>query len=567
MSIAIRIALVLMTAAAGLGLPQPQTAYACGCFAAPSPAVPVVQAGEKILFVREGTKITAHIQIQYQGEAEEFGWLIPMPAVPEVKLSVEELFAQLEATTNPSFFLTIRGGSCNDGGRVFACSQDDLANAVADSEIPAPGEEPEPVVVRQGSAGPFDFAVVRADDRAPMLQWLVDNRYVVPEGGEDLLDPYIGEGAFFLALKLRSGESSGDLQPIAIEYEADQPMIPLILTQLGATDDMGVLVWILGDDRAVPTNYRHVQINEEYIDWFNAADNYAEVVARAVDEAEQGRAFVTEYAGPSTPMVGVLDPVGRFGRRDTFESTTDAIDYINLLVAEDFPMEALRSQLERTFPMAADAVALGILPDEYYRDLAQSLATFDPQPAGFDPVVLTETLWTRVVEPTVATGALFRRHDYLTRLYTAISPEEMTADPTFAFNPDLPAVSNQHSASMIQRCDEDEDASWEMTLSDGRQYYLSNPSAWSTRDPQGAPRTTTIERLGLEGAPMIDVDNRTILRQMSGPQDGSSCANLGRSRWSSLVNFVMIFGLVFAMRRYLQGQAQAEAGRGKRRNV
>ena len=50
-----------------------QRADACGCFAPPDPSVPVVQAGEQIVFSHEDGVVTAHIQIQYQGEASEFG--------------------------------------------------------------------------------------------------------------------------------------------------------------------------------------------------------------------------------------------------------------------------------------------------------------------------------------------------------------------------------------------------------------------------------------------------------------------------------------------------------------
>lgn len=43
--------------------------------------------------------------------------------------------------------------------------------------------------------------------------------------------------------------------------------------------------------------------------------------------------------------------------------------------------------------------------------------------------------------------ALLSRYPYLTRVYTEISPEEMTIDPTFRYNPALPAVSNVHDLS------------------------------------------------------------------------------------------------------------------------
>ena len=539
---------------AALAFLSPRLAEACGCFAAPNPAIPVVQAGEKILFAQDGTKVTAHIQIQYEGEAEEFGWLIPVPAVPDVRLSAEEVFSQLEANTNPQFLYTVGPGFCDQGGGAFGCSDDEVALAAEiDPGAQQPPSGPDDVVVVQSTAGPFEFAVVRADTKTPMVEWLQTNGYVVPAGGEDLLDPYIGSDAYFLALKLRSGQSVGDLQPIVIEYDADMPMIPLILTRLGANPDMGVLVWILGDARAVSTNYRHVQINEEYIDWPNGADNYADVVARAVDEAEDGQAFVTEFAGASDIMVGRLDPPGRFGRRDVFEQTTDAIEYVRLLVANDFPMDALRPVFERVFPVAPEATRNGITTDDYYADLASSLAAFDPMPAAFMPVELTAEIWERVVVPTLAAGALFRQHPYMTRLYTAISPEEMTADPVFSFNPDLADVSNTHNATMLEQCDPENDkVPWQLTLDDGRQYYVADPSDWSTRSTGGAPRTTVIERMSLEGEPAVEVDNRENLRNLSGVPDAGGCSSTGRSRWSALFNWALIFGSVLFMRRRLR---------------
>ena len=52
-------------------------AEACGCFTPPSTTTPVVQAGERILFAHEGNQVIAYIQIQYQGSADNFGWLVP----------------------------------------------------------------------------------------------------------------------------------------------------------------------------------------------------------------------------------------------------------------------------------------------------------------------------------------------------------------------------------------------------------------------------------------------------------------------------------------------------------
>jgi hypothetical protein len=48
-------------------------------------------------------------------------------------------------------------------------------------------------------------------------------------------------------------------------------------------------------------------------------------------------------------------------------------------------------------------------------------------------------------------NALLHQYPYLTRVYTRISPEEMTVDPVFKFNANLPDVSNVHNLSKDAR--------------------------------------------------------------------------------------------------------------------
>ena len=105
------------TVVAALGLVLfSQPVDACGCFAPPDPSVPIVQAGERILFAVDNGVVTAHIQIQYAGEAKDFGWLLPLPSVPTLKLGTEELFTQLISTTQPRYFVkTVVDGACAGG--------------------------------------------------------------------------------------------------------------------------------------------------------------------------------------------------------------------------------------------------------------------------------------------------------------------------------------------------------------------------------------------------------------------------------------------------------------------
>jgi hypothetical protein len=523
----------------------PRSAEACGCFAPPSPAQPVVQAGERIVFGYKDGKVVAHIQIQYQGDAEEFAWLVPVPAVPDLRVGTEELFAQLEQTTAPQFLLQ-QSGFCGGGGGGFGCAFGaDEANLAGSA--PREGQEP-PVAVEVGSAGPYDYAVVRADEKQPMLDWLNENRFFVPAGTAEAVDPYIRPGSFFLALRLRSGESAGNIQPVVLEYESDFPMIPIILTSVAAVRDMGILVWVLGEHRAVPHNYQHVELNEEYVDWVNGATNYAEVVARAVDEAEGGHAFVTEFAGSTDVMRGVLDPDGRFGERRWLEESTTLSTLMGVLRNGSFPWSQVQAILRKHFPVPAEAIAAGLTPDEYYLNLERNAPTYDPD-ATFDPMAIAADVWERIVEPTLEAGQLFRDHRMMTRFYTTLDPDEMSKDPVFAFNPDLGDVSRLHQADAVQVCDGDEGTGWVVTLSDGRSYEVETLADFTTRDRTGLPRARLVQVLRQEGAAEVVVDNRAVLDEAAAAAaDGGGCRSTPGKR-SGAASLLLMFATVLVGRR------------------
>lgn len=532
-----RCLLVPLAGAILLSTALPRRADACGCVAPPDPATPVVQAGERIVFAQSEGKVTAFIQLQYQGEASEFGWLLPLPSIPEFRLGTEAMFAALEANTAPQFLTNNTGGFCGGGG--VGCSEDVSLSAPVPDAVPM---EPSVAVV-QASAGPYDYAVLDASDRSAMLEWLSDNRYFIPTGTEDVVGPYIHEGAYFLALKLRAGQTSGDLQPVVIEYESDLPMIPIILTQVAATPDMGILVYVLGESRAVPRNYEHVVVNEEHIAWFDDASNYFDVVSRAIDESERHQAFVTEFAGSTEAMRGVI-VTGDLGDVDRLAELEDARAFVDYLTARPYPPSLLRPILDRAFaPSNTD----GLADDAYLQELRWFLGRNPP--ADFDPRALADEIWERVVEPLEEANALFDTHPYLTRMLTILSPEEMTADPVFSFNRDLGDVSRLHTANLETLCDE-RDRPLEFTLSDGRRYRMDATTEWAQRDRSDRPSAIRVEVLREEGDAEVKTDNFGVLEALTDEGEGG-CRHTGRSSRSGLYSFLLIFVVVGLGRRMI----------------
>jgi MYXO-CTERM domain-containing protein len=441
----------------GLGLSQLHDAAACGCFTPPDPSVPIVQAGEKILFAIADGQVTAHIQIQYQGTAQDFGWLLPLPSIPTLELGTDELFTQLYAQTQPKYDLKrIYDGNCSFDPSRFLNG----GTAIAGPAAPGSGGDQQSgdggPLVYQASIGPYDFAVLKADNKDEMLGWLSTNRYFVPAGTDDAVGPYLHPGAYFLALKLKKGNDVGDLQPVVVRYASDLPMIPLVLTSVGANPNMGIQVWMLGGGRAIPRNYYHTVLNDAKLDWLNGAQNYNDVIIAATKEAPQRHTFVTEYAGSSSLMQKRLNAPGRFGSQAELAAQTSDVAFVAYLLAHGYPLTAQTvAVLSKYIPVPA-----GLNPTQFYASLGYYLGTYrqlNPiQFAGwvenFQPAQMAADLQEKVVTPTLAAGALFDQFPYLTRLYTTLSPEDMNKDPVFSFNPDLKDWPNVHTGTLTYHC-------------------------------------------------------------------------------------------------------------------
>ncbi len=509
-----------------------QRVEACGCFTPPNPTVPVLQAGERILFAVKNGEVTAHVQVQYSGAAgQEFGWLLPLPSVPTLELGTDELFTRLLTTTQPRYQMnTVLDAHCqqfNSGAGGGQATSGGFADAGLSSQADA-GISP---LVVQDSVGPYDYAVLRADSKTAMLDWLATNRYFVPSGTDESVAPYIREGAFFLALKLRAGNTTGDLLPVVLRYTSDLGVIPITLTATGATQNMGVQVWMLGNGRAIPRNYNHAVLNDSVIDWPSRGANYNDVVIRAVGEAPGRHAFVTEYAGPSTVMRGVLTPAGRFGAKSEFATASTPEQFIDLLFLRNFAAPSSLAPFAGPVlpgPLKATLVKYlppppGVTADTFYANY-RTLEAQAPPP-DFQPAAMADEVWERVVVPTQNASKLFDEQPTLTRLYSTISPADMNKDPAFAFNLALPAVSNVHTATMKVSCNRN---GYESSA------VLTTEQGWDLPYPEGRfstvgvdrsklPASLLIEVLREEGAPENVVNNRPMNLGLVDPVKPQGC--------------------------------------------
>lgn len=425
-------------------LALPGSAWACGGFFCNNSA-PVEQTGEDIFFhISEGT-VEAHVQITYEGPAEEFAWIVPVPEVPELGIGTDVLFQQLAQQLTPVFQLDYDiDGDCKTDNKDYADSgaiPTDPSSGTASSSADAGGV----TVVETAQIGPYDTVILLADDTTALLDWLNDNGYDLPLALDPLLDPYVAGGQAFVALKLSKNRDAGDLAPLVMTYSGDAASIPIQLTSVAATPDMRLRVNILGDHRAVPESYLHLDLNPFAVDWWTGGSNYDQVVTRAAFEAG-GHGFATDYAGKPAPMRDRLyNPTWD---TDRLANTGGAIAFVELVISDGYPAtQTLLDVLEPFFPNL-DSYNGGV----ELRDLFNCPSCYSGYDPIFDAAGAADAVDTFIVSPRRNLDEMFSGAGTLTRMTSSISPVDMTIDPVFVVNGDLPDVDNWHTATQTIEC-------------------------------------------------------------------------------------------------------------------
>ncbi len=336
----LKILLLMLITLVGLGSASPT--LACGGLFCQN--IPVDQAAERIIFTVDPDTVSAYVQINYTGDAPNFAWVVPVPAVPQVDVAEIEAFNELQAATDPVFMLP----------PIPDCMFEPVAEMAFEEESMEESEESaaDVTVFASGEAGPYAFDVVgtETENASALIDWLNENNYRITPEMEPLVFVYVREKMLFLAMKLQPEQGVQDIQPVKMTYESQRPMIPIRLTAVAAMPNMGIYTWVFGRGQAEAQNYASLQISNDDIQLTNAfagSTNYLQMVGDGIDRFG-GLAFITEYAQPSSELA-VVDPLLR--------------------------------ELRQKYP-------------------------------------------------------------YVTRVYGQLSPEEMTVDPVFDFNNQLPDISN-----------------------------------------------------------------------------------------------------------------------------
>ena len=185
-----------------------------------------------VIFYDKGVE-TMVISIAFQGDAEDFAWIVPTPSKPTVKKGSDELFTNLESLTGYSDIYY------NDSLAPFGAIQESTKSEVT--------------VVETKKIDYYDVTVLSSTDNDSLTKWLNDNGYNFPTAASYILNDYINNGWYFVAMKI-DPESlgwtdvegqlrSGHATPVSLSFTTENIVYPMKIssvTSQGGTTEVGV---------------------------------------------------------------------------------------------------------------------------------------------------------------------------------------------------------------------------------------------------------------------------------------------------------------------------------------
>ncbi len=240
-------------AACGLALLLAPSADAACCYFS-AKEKDILQPAQKVFITYDPEEKVESFTVQpkFEGNALDFGMVIPTPSKPKLDEMPRDFFKSLAIYTilkkreQPHSKLlyilqppppappraAAPGGAAGIGGR-------------------EPPRKPDIKILEAGVVGSLDYKIIEAGRADDLFQWLKDNNYSYA-GDEATLDFYIKKKWLFTVMKIDTmqmkknpdGSFAGEVTPTRFQFTSDKLIYPLKITQLSVKDKTEALFYV-----------------------------------------------------------------------------------------------------------------------------------------------------------------------------------------------------------------------------------------------------------------------------------------------------------------------------------
>jgi len=269
----------------------------------------------QVILVRDGNKTVITMYNDFKGESRDFAMVVPVPVVlrkDDIKVVDQGIFQRLNDYSSPRLVEYWDENPCNP----YRSYEDQKSAPMvamsekADDNIRKKDKASGVKVEAKYLVGEYDILILSAKESGGLKEWLVTNGYKIPEGAEEVLDPYIKSNLKFFVVKVNEKEkqklNNNFLRPIQISFNSPKFMLPIRLGMANADGDQDLIVYAFTrKGRIESTNYRNVEIaSNKNIPLFvqkNFGAFYGNLFTNQWKKEDESVAFL-EYAWDVSPQ-------------------------------------------------------------------------------------------------------------------------------------------------------------------------------------------------------------------------------------------------------------------------
>jgi hypothetical protein len=248
--------LLLLPLAAALALvdPTPPAADSACCYFSAKDK-DILQPAQKVFITWDPVENVESFTVQpkFEGNAQDFGMVIPTPSKPKLDEMPRDFFKELAVYTilkkreQPNSKLLPPPPNAGFGGLVRQNRR--LTDSKEKESLRA--TEPSIRVLEAGIVGSLDYKIIAADLADDLFQWLKDNKYSYA-GDEATLDFYVQKKWLFTVMKIDTmqmkrnpdGSFAGEVTPTRFQFASENLIYPLKITQLSVRDKTEALFYV-----------------------------------------------------------------------------------------------------------------------------------------------------------------------------------------------------------------------------------------------------------------------------------------------------------------------------------
>jgi hypothetical protein len=226
---------------------------------------------QKAIIVFDAGQEDMILQVKYEGPVDQFGWLIPVPNLPTVQEGSMKCFYELSKFTQKQ---KLDAQWARAKASAYGSEQD------RPTEPPVQVEEIKTV-------GAYETAVLSAKASGALEKWLDENQFYIPPDKSDVIDSYVKEHYYFVAVKINlsgwfpglsstSGKlASGELNPLQIHFVSDRCVFPLKISSINGTPSE-VQLYVLSSEPLLEQTIYKEQLPLIYSNDMARAESHAE---------------------------------------------------------------------------------------------------------------------------------------------------------------------------------------------------------------------------------------------------------------------------------------------------